>query len=122
MSTDLLEGKTPGAAGLMSDLGWSNSDVFQTYLDEHFLKYAQKPLDPDQKMLILYDGHKSHVCKPVVDWAREHGVVLFVLPPHCSHILQPLDIGWFSPMKAKFNQECQLSMRQNPGPSCSKHR
>ena len=41
--------------------------------------------------------------------------MLFVLPLHCSHILQPLDICCFSPMKAKFNQECQLFMRQNPG-------
>ena len=47
--------------------------------------------------------------------------MLFVLPPHCSHILQPLDIGCFSPMKAKYSQECQMYMRENPGRQVTKY-
>ena len=70
-------------------------------------RYAQQPRNEDQKLLILYDAHWSHVCSPVIEWARENNITLFILPPHCSHFLQPLDIGCFSPLKAKFNQECQ---------------
>ena len=113
-NADLLKGKSPGAAAMMSDSGWCNSSIFKSYLEEHFMTYAQRPRSEDQKLLILYDGHKSHVCSPLIEWARDNNIILFVLPPHCSNILQPLEIGCFSPMKAKFNQKCQLFMRQNP--------
>ena len=114
MFDELLANKTPGTTAVMSDSGWSNSIIFKDYLENHFMKYAQKPQESSQRMLILYDGHKSHVCKPVIDWARENCIVLFTLPPHCSHILQPLDIGCFSPLKSKFNRECQIFLRSNP--------
>ena len=121
MNEELLKGKSAGAAGVMSDSGWSNSVIFRNYLEDHFLTFAQRPRNEDQKLLILYDGNKSHVCNPVVEWARENNIILFVLPPHCSHLLQPLDIGCFSPLKAKFNQECQLFMRQNPGRALTRY-
>ena len=58
---ELLANKTPGTTAVMSDSGWSNSIIFKDYLEKHFMKYAQKPQESSQKMLILYDGHKSHV-------------------------------------------------------------
>ena len=114
MFDELLANKTPGTTAVMSDLGWSNSIIFKDYLEKHFMKYAQKPQESSQKMLILYDGHTFHVCKPVIDWARANYIVLFTLPPHCGHILQPQNIGFFSPLKSKFNRECQIFLRSNP--------
>ena len=38
---DLLKGCSVGANGIISDSGWSNSQIFQQYLSEHFLPYAR---------------------------------------------------------------------------------
>lgn len=95
----------------MSDSGWSNSTICK----KHFMKYAQKTCKSYQKMLILYDGHTFHVCKPVIDWARDNCIALFTLPQNCSHILQPLDMIYLSPLKSKFNRECQIFLRSNTG-------
>ena len=57
----------------------------------------------------------------MVEWARKNNIILSVLPPHCSHLLQPLDIDCFSPLKAKFNQECQLFMHLNPGRALTRY-
>ena len=54
MTDDLLEGGLPGTQCTMSDSGWSNSKIFQTYLTEHFLKYV--PTHKDDPLLLLYDG------------------------------------------------------------------
>ena len=43
------------------------------------------------------------------------GKNLFVLPPHRSHLLQPLDVGVFGPFKKYYHSECSLFLRQNIG-------
>lgn len=39
---DLMEGKSPGADGTVSKTGWSNTDVFMRYIEEHFLNMPQE--------------------------------------------------------------------------------
>jgi hypothetical protein len=36
--------------------------------------------------------------------ARENGVVLFCLPPHTTHALQPLDVSVFKSLKSHFSK------------------
>ncbi|CAC5418395.1 unnamed protein product [Mytilus coruscus] len=110
----LLDGTPPGSDGQCSKTGWSNSDIFKTYLEKHFLKYVSHDIS-GTPLLILFDGHRSHVSFTLQDWAESKNIILFILPPHCSHILQPLDIGCFGPFKACYNREAQLFMRRNPG-------
>ena len=111
--SDLLDNTCPGAAGEISETGWSNSSVFQNYMENHFMKYVN--IQPDQKHLVIFDGHKSHISLTLTNWGKDHGVVFYVLPPHTSHVSQPLDVSCFSPLKAIYNIECQNYMRQNPG-------
>ena len=42
-------------------------------------------------------------------------MTLFVLPPHSSHLTQPLDVAVFGPFKAIYNSECQAYMKKFPG-------
>ena len=50
---DIKEGATPGCGFALSENGWSNSTLFQEYIQEHFLKYVQRP--SDKHILILFD-------------------------------------------------------------------
>ena len=112
----LLSGASVGAAGEMSKSGWSSSDVFRNYLTKHFATYANISSGTDgEPTLVLYDGHRSHISLTLTEWAKAHNVVLFVLPPHTSHLTQPLDVGVFGPFKAMYNKECQTYMNKNPG-------
>ena len=117
---EFLEGTTPGSNGIVSQTGsgWSNSKIFMHYLENHFLKFVQG--DSEQHKLIIYDGHKSHVNPQVAEWAREHKIILFVLPPHYSHVLQPLDVSCFGPFQNIYNQEAQKFMLKNRGQSIQK--
>ena len=45
---------------------------------------------------MLYDGHKSHSQLTLTDLVNKHNVILFVLPPHSSHLTQPLDVGVYN--------------------------
>ncbi|XP_048240275.1 mucin-5AC-like [Haliotis rufescens] len=69
----------------------------------------------DRKCLLILDGHSSHKTLEAVNYARDHGIVIFVLPPHTTHKLQPLDRTFFEPLKANYNKEPDKWMLMNPG-------
>ena len=55
MMDDLINGAMPGAAGTVSETGWSNTKVFKQYLSNHFLNFI--PGRNDDPVLLLLDGH-----------------------------------------------------------------
>lgn len=66
-------------------------------------------------VLIIEDGHASHVSLEVIKLAKENGIYLLCLPSHCTHILQPLDISVFKSLKSNFNKVCRDFLFKNPG-------
>ncbi|CAG2194274.1 unnamed protein product [Mytilus edulis] len=112
MRQELIQGCTPGTTGDVSPTGWSNTDIFQSYLQTHFINYVQG-LSDKQPILVIYDGHLSHVSLSVIDWAKTNNIILLVLPAHTSHLLQPLDVGCFGPLSKIYNHSCHKFMREN---------
>ena len=110
---DLMKGANPGCKGVMSDSGWSNYQVFKQYLEGHFLPSLAR--DENQHILLIFDGHSSHISKLLIERAASKNIVLFVLPAHTSHVLQPLDVGIFGPFKRFYYGECAAFMRENMG-------
>ena len=70
------------------------------YAIRKFDEETQHKLDyPDQFRLLIVDGHSSHESLNTITYCQEHKIILFVLPSHCTHALQPLDVVLFSPLK-----------------------
>jgi len=56
--------------------------------------------------VVLYvDGHSSHCTLPVVKFCRENNIELISLYPNATHIIQPLDVALFRPLKAAYAKE-----------------
>ena len=53
--------------------------------------------------------------------AAEEKVILCALPPHTTHLLQPLDKGCFSPLKVTWREICHQFCASNPGRTVSRH-
>ncbi|XP_065675598.1 uncharacterized protein LOC136091814 [Hydra vulgaris] len=84
-----------------SENGWVKTDLFLEYI-QHFSKHVQCTLI--NKVLLMFDGHRSHTKSlKLIDYARDNGLFLLSLPPHTTHKLQPLDGGFFKPLKTFFN-------------------
>ena len=69
----------------------------------------------NHSVLVLYDGHKSHINLGLIDWAKNEYIILFILPAHTSHVLQPLDVGCFGPFEKIYNNVSHKFMRENIG-------
>lgn len=111
MSELLTRGGPPNAIYHCSSNGWINEDLFVTWL-QHFISYA-KPTR-ENPILLIIDNHKSHTTLAAYNLCKENGIIVVTLPPHTSHRLQPLDITFYSSLKAAFNKECDNFLRMHP--------
>lgn len=113
-----MDNATPGAVGFANDSGYMTRPNFIEFF-EHFIKhtYASK----DDPILLIMDNHSSHLSVDVIDLAKENGITIVTLPPHCSHRMQPLDQGVFGPVKHYYEDECDLWSKANAGRSIELH-
>ena len=79
----------------VSHNGWMTEESFVDWLKALFIP----SLPPTRPVLLILDGHKSHITYEVRELARGSNIHLLKLPPHTTHLLQPLDIGVFNRMK-----------------------
>ena len=49
--------------------------------------------------LLIWDGHDSHILAEFIHHCIANDIVLMLLSPHSSHLMQPLDVGVFFPLK-----------------------
>jgi hypothetical protein len=72
--------------------GWKNK-FFYNYFEKSFIK-STNPI-PENPVLLIYNGHSSHVDLKLIDTAIKNNVTIMLLLPHSSHLLQPLDLAVF---------------------------
>ena len=57
--------------------------------------------------LLILDGHTSHVSLEFIQYCTDHKIIALCLPPHSTHVLQPLDVGVFSPLAKAYKTRIQ---------------
>ena len=70
---------------------------------------------PTRPVLLIEDGHSSHISLEVIKLAKENDIHLLCLPVHTTHLLQPLDVGVFRCLKSNFSKMCKQFLAVNPG-------
>ncbi|KAL8325265.1 hypothetical protein RB597_008501 [Gaeumannomyces tritici] len=100
----------PGTTLTTSENGWTDDLIALDWLD-HFLEHA-KPASPDEYRLLLIDNYGSHLTLPFWEKCQAEKIVIFPLPPHTTHKLQPLDVGIFSTFKAAHQRDFARQIEQ----------
>ena len=81
--------------------GWMTGESFYEYFTNVFYPWCLK-----QKIrfpIIVYlHGHGSHLTLPLSDFCIENQIELMPLYPNATHLIQPLDVGLFAPLKQKY--------------------
>ena len=109
-----------------SENGWTDDEIGFEWFKEVFVLQAtewnhcateQEQADEGEdaaadeeiklpSILLIYDGHGSHT---ILDWitlACANNIILYYLPPHTTHRLQPLDVGCFGPLQIAWFNRC----------------
>nr|XP_047137564.1 MFS-type transporter clz9-like [Hydra vulgaris] len=96
-----IENGPPGCAFGATESGWMQDFLFENGFVEHFIPFV----DQDEKpILLLYDGHCSHLIYGTIKAAMDNHIQIVCLPPNCLHALQPLDEAVFGPLKNEWRK------------------
>jgi hypothetical protein len=85
-----------------SSSGWTNDELALIWLRDVFIPQTARP---GKHRLLIMDGHGSHETGKFQYLCMRNNISLVYLPSHASHILQPLDVGPFSPLAHYYKKE-----------------
>ncbi len=89
--------------------GWTTNEKGVEWI-QHFDKHTKARSCGVYRLLIL-DGHESHHSTEFELFCKEHNIITLCMPAHSSHILQPLDVGCFGPLKKAYGREIEGLMK-----------
>lgn len=87
-----------------SPKGWTDDELGYYWLVEVYEPCSREFIQPGEKRLLILDGHVSHVNYEFCEFCRIHDIILFCLPSHSTHLLQPLDVGLFGPLQREYSK------------------
>ena len=91
-----------------------DDDLSFAYISEHFEPLTRpRPLAAKARIFIV-DGHSSHVHQHVVQFAFNYNIHMICLPPYSTHLMQPLDVGYFSLVQKSYQWHLRRWIAANP--------
>jgi hypothetical protein len=94
---------TPDYCYTSSANGWTTNAKGLSWLKTMF-EPETRPQNNEWRLLIM-DGHGSHTTIDFLWYCKQNKIHLLFLPAHTSHVLQPLDLGVFAPLKSRYRSE-----------------
>ncbi|TVY62522.1 hypothetical protein Focb16_v004332 [Fusarium oxysporum f. sp. cubense] len=91
--------------------GWTDNETGLEWL-KHFNRCTTDRSTGLYRLLIL-DGHESHHSANFQIYCEENNIITLCMPPHSSHLLQPLDVGCFGPLKKAYGREIEQLIRRS---------
>ncbi|KAM4066310.1 DDE superfamily endonuclease [Hirsutella rhossiliensis] len=84
--------------------GWTSDQTAVEWLEKGFIP-KNPPTRPFGAKTASIDGHGSHETVDFMYLCYQHQIHLLFLPPHTSHVLQPLDLSVFSALKHYYRKQ-----------------
>ena len=79
-----------------SKSGWFNEETFEDWFKTTALLCLKKQSGPK---VLIGDNLSSHLSEEVVNLCNQHNIKFICLPANSTHLLQPLDVAVFRPLK-----------------------
>lgn len=87
-----------------SETGWMCGSTFYEYVTNIFHPWLIKN-KITFPIIFFIDGHGSHLTAHLSDFCSTHGIEVIALYPNSTHILQPMDISVFRPLKLEWKNQ-----------------
>ena len=94
-----------------SPIGYSNDELSMACI-QHFEACTRKGTI-GSKRLLLMDGYGSHCTQEFIQYCDDNNNIPFGFPPHSTHLLQPLDVVVFQPLKHYHAEALDLIVRDS---------
>lgn len=94
----------------VSTNGWTTDEISLRWLQKLFIPSMNSCTHGRYQLLVL-DGHSSHLTLQFDQICAQNDLILICMPPHSSHLLQPLDIRCFAVLKRSYRSLIDQKMR-----------
>ncbi|CAG8518584.1 3205_t:CDS:1 [Cetraspora pellucida] len=84
-----------------------------------YIKHFVSSISSVHLVLLMLDGHKSHINYTSIKYCSKNGILLYALLLHITHILQPFEIP-FAKLKLEYGKSCD-QLYNNTGEVITKH-
>ena len=91
-----VEGGSPGARYNRSQSGWFDET---TFTDWFFKMILPKLRRLEGRKVLIGDNLSSHLSDAVIKACSQNNIAFVCLYPKATHLVQPLDVAWFAPLK-----------------------
>lgn len=81
-----------------SENGWMTQETFYEYMCNIFDPWLTAN-NIQRPVVVFADGHSSHFTLPLVQFCEKNQLELIALFPNSTHLIEPLDVGFFRPFK-----------------------
>jgi hypothetical protein len=85
--------------------GWITTKIYDEYVEKILIptinSLRKKKQQPNQRCIVFVDNHASHLSEKAKQLFHDNKIDYYSFPPHCTTILQPLDLGVFGDFKAR---------------------
>lgn len=105
-----LPGLPPDWSITESPNGWTSDEIGIEWLQKIFDPIS-RPLTIGRYRMLVLDGHSSHLTPKFDQYCAENDIIPVCMPPHSSHLLQPLDVGVFAVLKRLYGRAVENRMR-----------
>ena len=95
LTPPLTTNEVSGTIYGLSASGWMDRQLFREWFHRHFLQHVPST----RPLLLMLDGHSSHYSLEFIRKTTLEGVIVSCLPPHTTHVTQPLDVSAFHSLK-----------------------
>ena len=95
----------------VSNNGWTNNELSVNWI-KHFDQHT-KARTKGVYRLLIFDGHESHHSDGFETHCKDNNILTLCMPAHSSHLLQPLDVGCFGPLKKAYGRQIETFMRSH---------
>ncbi|XP_053681562.1 uncharacterized protein LOC128732342 [Sabethes cyaneus] len=103
ISREIAESIPKGWSVGVSEEGWQTSKTFYEYMVNDYYNWLLKS-KIELPVVVFLDGHKSHISIELMEFCKQHQIILASLYPNSTRILQPLDRSFFGPFKNIWNK------------------
>jgi hypothetical protein len=94
-----------------SSNGWTSNEIGLDFI-QYFKKHTKDRKTGVHRLLVL-DGHESHVSGDFELYCKKHNIIILCMPAHSFHILQPLNVACFGPLKRVYGKMVEKMMRRS---------
>jgi hypothetical protein len=107
----LKKGGNPDGFIALSENGWTDNELGLQWLKQCFEPQTRSLHGSSKYRLLIFDGHASHIATQAIQFCIASNIILLCLPPHATHLLQPLDVGVFLPLATAYRKGVQAKTR-----------